>query len=288
MNNLKISAIIPVFNEEKIVFKVISELKEILKKCNDSHEIIVIDDNSTDQSGKILQTIEGINLIQHPKNRGYGASLKTGIKNAQGEWILIVDADGTYPLDSILDLYKYLNKYDMIVGARTGKNVNIPFFRRPAKKFISLLANFLSGQKIPDLNSGLRFFKKELALNYFHLFPERFSFTTTITLALISDEYLVKFIPIDYFKREGKSSISPLKDFFYFISLVVRIVSYFRPLKVFASLSLALFFSAILFFIYCFYFLHIIADTTLVIVSMASLQIFLSGLVAELIVKSRK
>lgn len=288
MDKIKLSAVIPVFNEEKAVFDIINELKNVLDKLNTSYEIIAIDDGSSDKSGEILKTIEGIKLIQHPLNRGYGASLKTGIKSAQGEWILIADADGTYPLNSIPELYSHLNQYDMVVGARTGKNVNIPFFRKPAKKFISILANFLSGQKIPDLNSGLRFFKKELALNYFHLFPEGFSFTTTITLALISDGYLVKFIPIDYFKREGKSSIRPLKDFIYFTSLVVRIVSYFRPLKVFASLSLSLFFLAVLFFIYCFYFLHIIADTTLVIVSMASLQIFLSGLIAELIVKSRK
>jgi len=288
MDKIKLSVIVPVFNEEKIVFSIINELKNVLNKLNISYEIIAVDDASRDKSGEILKTIEGINLIKHPQNRGYGASLKTGIKAAQGEWILITDADGTYPLNSIPELYKYTNDYDMVVGARTGKNVSIPFFRKPAKKFISILANFLSGQKIPDLNSGLRFFKKDLALNYFHLFPERFSFTTTITLAFISDGYLVKFIPIDYFKREGKSSISPLKDFIYFTSLVVRIVTYFRPLKIFALISFLLLFLGIIIFVYGFYFLHVVADITFIVLALAAIQTFLSGLIAELVVKSRK
>jgi hypothetical protein len=129
----------------------------------------------------------------------------------------------------------------MVVGARTGEHVKIPFFRRPAKWFIGKLANYLSGYRIPDLNSGLRLFRREIAERFFTLFPDGFSFTTTITVASMSSDYAVKFVPIDYFKRVGKSSISPLRDFFGFMLLVVRLVTYFKPLNVFLPAAMVLF-----------------------------------------------
>ena len=168
-----ITAIIPAYNEEFSIKETIEKLNKMtagLKK-----EIIVVNDGSSDGTGKILGNIKEIRVIGHEKNKGYGASIKDGILQAKGEWILIIDADGTYPTESIPTLLRYIKDYDMVVGARIGRNVNIQFVRKPAKWLISKFANYICQEKIPDLNSGLRIFKKEIALRFFELFPDGFS-----------------------------------------------------------------------------------------------------------------
>ena len=155
------------------------------------------------------------------------------MSQAQGDWIVITDADGTYPVEEIPTLLHDIPSYDMVVGSRTGKNVNIPFFRKPAKWIIGKLANFMAGKKIPDINSGLRVFNKAKAMEFMKLYPSGFSFTTTITLAFMTRDYTVKYIPINYFKRKGVSTVRPIKDFVGFITLIFRIIMYFKPLKFF-------------------------------------------------------
>jgi polyisoprenyl-phosphate glycosyltransferase len=283
-----ISVVIPVYNEETSVLSTIKQVKEVMDRSNQEYEIIAVNDGSKDRSKEILEQIKNIQVINHPYNIGYGASLKTGIKKSKGNYILITDADGTYPIADIPRLLKHLNNYDMVVGARTGKNVKIPLLRRPAKKIINIIANFMSGHKIPDLNSGFRLFKKDLCLEFFHLYPQKFSFTTTITLAFLTSGYSVKYIPTDYFNRKGTSSISPVKDFVGFINLIIRITTYFNPFKIFFSLSLLLLILAIIIFFYTSIMLGRIMDTTVMVVFLSSLQIFLFGIIADLIVKTRK
>jgi len=235
-----VSVIIPAFNEADSIKDVILEVRSVMDAYGTGYELIVVDDGSTDGTSAALQGMDVV-VVTHPENKGYGASLKTGIRGAAGEIIVITDADGTYPASEIPGLVSHLrdNGYDMAVGARTGKDVNIPLLRRPAKFFLKKLADYLSETKIPDLNSGLRAFRKELAIKYFHLLPQGFSFTTTITLALLSDGYNVVFVPIDYHVRKGgKSKISPLRDFANFTLLIVRVSCYFNPLKVFLPASL--------------------------------------------------
>jgi glycosyltransferase involved in cell wall biosynthesis len=242
MENINISIIIPVYNEAKSVKGTIDAIKNIIRDMNRyNFEIITINDCSKDNSKEILDKIEGIEVIHNITNKGYGASLKKGIKKSRGEWILITDADGTYPIDAIPSLIKYINKYDMVVGSRTGKISNIPLLRKPAKWFLNMFASYLAQTKIPDLNSGLRIFKKDIALRFWNLFPERFSFTSTITMACLTNGYDVKYVPINYYKRKGKSSIHPIKDFIGFNNLLVRLTIHFRPLKVFIPSSLILF-----------------------------------------------
>ena len=129
----------------------------------------------------------------------------------------------------------------MVVGARTGEHVKIPLLRRPAKRFLQMLANYLAQKKIPDLNSGLRVFRREIAERFYDLFPEGFSFTITITMAALTSNYRVKFLPINYYRRKGKSTIRPARDFMGFLSLIVRMTVYFNPLRVFLPASLLLF-----------------------------------------------
>jgi glycosyltransferase involved in cell wall biosynthesis len=234
-----ISVVIPAYNEAGSIKDVIEELESVLSGAGILHEIIVVDDASTDGTTAALIG-QDITLLTHQENKGYGAALKTGIRASKGDIIVITDADGTYPVSRIPEMVKGLREdgYDMVVGARTGKDVNIPLIRKPAKFFLKKLADYLTETKIPDLNSGLRAFRKELAIKYFHLFPNGFSFTTTITLALLSDGYNVLFLPIDYLKRKGSSSKIRPRDFTNFILLIIRVICYFNPLKVFLPVSL--------------------------------------------------
>ena len=232
-----LSVIIPAFNEEASIGTTIEQVRQVLADIPGEHEIIVVDDGSSDHTVDIARH-SGTKVVCHPVNRGYGAALKTGIRLAQRQWIGIVDADGTYPVADIEKLWAYTSDYDMVVGARTGKDVTIPLLRRPAKWIILKLANYLTGLHIPDLNSGLRLFTKELAERFFSLYPDGFSFTTTITVAALCSAYRVRFMPINYFKRVGKSTISPLRDFTGFVFLVIRLVTYFKPLNLFLPTAL--------------------------------------------------
>lgn len=228
---MKLSVLIPAYNEEESIQDTVKRVKKTLPDA----EVIVINDGSNDRTGKILEKIEGIKVITNYYNLGYGASLKKGLKEASGDWVAITDADGTYPIEDLPKLLKSVPSVDMAVGSRTGKNVHIPFFRKPAKWIIGVLANFMSGKKIPDLNSGLRVFNKQKALEFIKLYPSGFSFTTTITLAFLTNDYTIEYLPIDYFKRKGKSTISPIKDFVGFITLIFRIILNFKPLKFFLA-----------------------------------------------------
>src|SRR3990172_4026787 len=237
----QVSIIIPAYNEEKSIKEVILKIQQRLSSSEIESEIIVIDDCSIDNTLKTVEELKDVKVIQHSKNMGYGTALKTGIKNSKFETLIIIDADGTYPDNAIPSLIDEANTYDMVVGARTGENVNISSLRKPAKWFLNKLANYLVQEKIPDLNSGLRLLKKEIVKKYFEILPSGFSFTTTITLAMHSDGYNIKYIPINYFKRTGKSKIKPLRDTLNFIQLIIRTILLFNPLRVFNPISFSLF-----------------------------------------------
>jgi len=281
-----ISIIIPIYNEEKNIVQTIEEIREVMDKSKEKYEIITINDGSTDKSSFILSKIKGIKTIHHIKNKGYGASIKTGIRNSKGTHILIIDCDRTYSPYEIPKLLKYKD-YDMVVGSRTGKHVKVSFERGMAKKLLILTAKFLTGKKIPDLNSGLRLFKRELADEFFNFFPDGFSFTTTITIATLTNSKEVLYIPINYYQRKGKSKIRPM-HFFTFLHLILRIVTYFKPLKTYTLVSLLLFSLAFLIFLYSFFVIGRVTDITIIVIVLSSLQIFLFGILSDLIVRSKK
>ena len=226
-----ISVVIPAFNEEAGIATVIAELRRVLGEHQISPEIIVVDDGSTDATARNARSA-GARLLQHRSNRGYGAALKSGIANAANDLIVITDADGTYPAEYIPRLVEQLERADMVVGARTGRNVRIPLVRKPAKLVLNWLANYLTNSKIPDLNSGLRAFRRGVVAQYFPILPDQFSWTTTITLAMHCDHYAVDYVPIDYRKREGKSKIVPW-DAGSFLVLILRTAMLFRPIRIF-------------------------------------------------------
>jgi glycosyltransferase involved in cell wall biosynthesis len=228
---MNVSVVIPAFNEEQGVAGVIRELRGVLLRHGVEFEILVIDDGSTDHTAQAAAAA-GARVYRHRSNRGYGASLKSGISAALHDYIVITDADGTYPCEYIPEMLERLKRADMVVGARIGSSVKIPAVRRPAKWVLNRLANFVTGAKIPDLNSGLRAFRRDVAMQYFTILPNQFSWTTTITLAMHCDKYAVSYLPIDYRARKGRSKIVPW-DAGGFAVLILRTVMLFRPLRIF-------------------------------------------------------
>lgn len=280
----KYSVIIPAYNEAGAIRKTISEIKSLSNKL----EIIVVDDCSTDNTRKLIDPTS-VKLICHPINMGYGAALKTGIKHAHNENIIITDADGTYPNHLIPELIKEYEKNDsdMLIGARVGKEAKIPLVRRPAKWLITRLAEFLSGSEIPDLNSGLRIMKKDALNKYLNILPDGFSFTTTITLAMITNNYKVNYFTIQYYKRQGKSKIRPIHDTLNFMLLIFRTVMYFNPLKVFLPISMTLLLTGTVLIIFQGIVYHNIA-TISILIALSGLQLLALGMIADLIDKKTK
>jgi glycosyltransferase involved in cell wall biosynthesis len=230
-----VSVVIPAYNEEAAVREQVDTIRRVLNSRGIVHEIVVVDDGSQDRT--LEEAVKSqARVLKHPANRGYGAALKTGILAAKYDAIVIADADGTYPADEIPNLLAQLETADMVVGARIGAEVHIPAIRQPAKKFLGWLAARIAGQPIPDLNSGLRAFRRECVRQYFSILSNRFSFTTTVTLALLADDYLVAYHPINYYQRVGRSKITP-RHFMDFTILVLRMAMLFQPLKIFAPLA---------------------------------------------------
>jgi glycosyltransferase involved in cell wall biosynthesis len=229
-----VSVVIPAFNEEGAIAAVIAELRELLQAAGMEPEIVVVDDGSRDGTAAAARAA-GARVLQHRSNRGYGASLKTGIAAASHERVAIIDADGTYPAEHLVELFAELEHADMVIGARTGPHVRIPLMRRPAKWFLHRLASYVSKAHIVDVNSGLRVFRREVVMQYFPLLPDQFSWTSTITLAMHCDNYAVQYVRINYRERTGASKIVPW-DAGSFAMLIVRTAMLFRPLRVFLPL----------------------------------------------------
>ena len=235
---LEFSIIIPAYNEAKIIGQVVKELKSYLAQKNYPAEIIAVNDGSTDQTEKILRNITGVRVINHPYNKGYGAALKTGAQNAQSDWLLWYDGDGQHQPEFIEKLLEFTDRYDMIIGARTGYQG--PLLRRPGKKILHWLANYLTGRKIPDLNSGLRLVRKKAFRNFSHIFPNGFSISTTITLAFFREGLNVKYVPITVSKRTGKSFVKTSDGLRAFM-LILRTIILFSPLRIFLPISALIF-----------------------------------------------
>jgi len=287
-----ISIIIPAFNEEESVGSVISRIKDVLLKDDIQHEIILVDDGSSDGTSIIAEKA-GARVIRHNENIGYGAALKTGIRAAKNEKLVITDADGTYPAEAIPELLKKLDTADMVIGARRSQNKNIPILRKPAKWILNRLARYITGQHIPDLNSGMRSFRRSFILDYFSLLPDKFSFTTTITVAALCDRYTISYHDVEYEKRTGKSKVVAW-DFVSFVTLVLRLSMLFNPLKVFVPVALFSFLLGIAKLVFDIavaiqnaggitfsLFIHRVVSTSSLMLLLSGLQILLIGMMAD-------
>jgi glycosyltransferase involved in cell wall biosynthesis len=234
-----VSVVIPAYNEGPHVAAQVRSVAEAMKASGWEWELIVVDDGSADATAQEASAA-GARVLRKARNEGYGAALKTGIAAAQHGWILITDADGTYPSAAIPALLGHAARNEMVVGARVGEKVHIPLARRPAKWFLTRLASYLAGMRIPDLNSGMRLMRKALVKRYEHLLPQGFSFTTTITLSCACNGHPMEFVPIDYARRLGASKIRP-RHAYDFLLLILRTIVLFHPLKFFLPVGALLF-----------------------------------------------
>jgi len=238
-----LTIVVPIFNEIGALPRAVGRLGALLAKLPEGSELLLVDDGSTDGSGEFLAglaEVPGRRVLRHARNRGYGAALKTGVRAAGNPVVAITDADGTYPLGKIPELAQAMTREDaaMAVGARPMRQVAA--IRRPAKTALRWLAEYLTGQPIPDLNSGLRVFRREDALRLVRLLPDGFSFTTTITMALMTEGERVVFLPITYRTRTGTSKIRPIRDTAGFAMLILRTTLAFHPMKVFGPVGFGL------------------------------------------------
>jgi len=278
-----LSIVIPAYNEQAMITKVVKDIQSATKSLKP--EIIVVNDGSTDNTRATAEKIKGIKLINHPYNKGYGASLKTGIRNSIEDYVLIIDADGQHQASDILRFYKLRKKYDMIIGAR--KNITSKLRSIP-KVMLGLFANYLAGRRLHDLNSGFRLMNKEMALEYLKLLPNKFSFTTTITLLAVDGGFSIQYIPIIVNHRKtGRSTMHPINDTLNILLLIIRSTMLINPLKVFIPASFVLLIVGLLWVIYG---LEIYASfprsaTTIFIASMFT---FFFGLIADQISQMRR
>jgi glycosyltransferase involved in cell wall biosynthesis len=237
----EVSVVLPCFNERDHVELEVKRIRAALEGAGLSYELVCVDDGSTDGTREVLAAMGGIRTILLPRNQGSGTARRIGTQQARGQVVVWTDADLTYPNERIPELVAQLDDtYDQVVGARRSEAGSYKLLRVPAKWAIRKLASFLTNTEIPDLNSGLRAFKRSVAEPYLRLLPSGFSCVTTITLAFLSNGHPVKYVPIDYFKRAGRSKFHPLKDAYNYIVQVLRMVMYFNPLRVLMPVALTL------------------------------------------------
>ena len=239
----QLSVILPAYNEQEAIAGVLGEIVEALSDEPIRYEILVVDDGSTDLTASLAEQFARacwqcpVRVIRRPGRGGAGAARKLGIRQARGKIVVMLDADGSYTAESIPELLAHFPAYDQVNGARTSEQGTLPWLRRPAKWMIRKLACYLTGHKIPDLNTGLKAFKREEMLRWLWVVPDGFSCVTTMTLAFLTNGYAVKYVPTAYKRRIGRSKFHPVKDSLSYLATVLRMVLYFRPLKVFLPLS---------------------------------------------------
>ena len=289
-----VSIVLPCHNEQGHVVTEVTRICAAMDVSGYDYELIAYDDASTDETLSRLQEAAAqfphLRIVAFRRNGGSGTVRRIGTQEARGQIVVWTDADMTYPNERIPELVAMLEKdpdTDQVVGARTSEEGSHKLLRVPAKWFIRKLAERLTGTHIPDLNSGLRAFRRQVALPYLRLLPPGFSCVTTITIAFLANQHDVRYVPIGYAKRAGTSKFHFVKDAYRYILQVLRMVMYFNPLKVLMPIALALLGLGVLKGIYdlVVHPVHIADDTVLIFVS--GLIIATLALLADLIVRSR-
>lgn len=286
----KASVVVPVYNEEEAIAGDLEVIRRAMDESRWDYEIIVVDDASTDETAEIVQRFEGVKLLRHRENRGGGFARNTGIRASSGDVIVVTDGDGTYPNQDIPRLLEAMEQkdLDMVVGARRKEAGTLKVLRLPAKWFIRKLAMFMSGFNIPDLNSGLRAMRKDRFMEFIKLLPWGHSWVSTITLAMLSSGYYVEYVDIDYYPRKGTSTFHPIKDTFGYMTLVIRTITWFNPLKVFMPIIVLLGLGGLAKFIYDMVIHPFYLTSNTVILLLTFLQVLVLGLLADLIARRGK
>lgn len=283
----KFTILLPCYNEYAAIGATVNALTAALNTRFD-FEIIAVNDGSSDDTGPALRALAAqdarIHLIEHDHNRGYGAALKSGLRQARGDYVAIIDADGSYPVADLSTLLELSADYDMVVGARTGEAVAHSRLRLIPKYFMRHWVSWIARARVPDINSGLRVFRREVAERFVGILPDGFSFTITITLAMLTSYYRVHFHPISYANRVGISKIQPVRDTLRFLTIIARTGMYFAPMRVLAPTVLVLLLGALASFLYDVFVLEDLTDKT-VLLFLFTLNTGMLALLADMIDK---
>lgn len=280
LNTSKVSVVIPAYNEEKVIDKTVKRILELYP----TFEVIVVDDGSSDRTAQKAKNV-GAKVIRHPYNIGNGAAVKTGIRNAKGDYVVLMDGDGQHRPEDIEKLLKEAKRYDMVVGARSGKS-QASLGRRFANWCYNKLASYVGKFKVEDLTSGFRVFHRKTVLRFLYLFPNTFSYPTTSTLAYLRSGLTVKYVQIETQRRVGKSKINIVRDGVRFILIIMKIATLYSPLRIFLPLSALFFIIATTYYGYSFYTMHRFTNMSALLYSV-SIMIFLMGLISEQITQMR-
>lgn len=241
MSDQGISYIVPAYNEESSIIDTLQRLIRILSELEMPYEIILVNDGSRDRTKELAEQFSQVKVVSHPINIGYGNALKSGIKSAKYEWIGIVDADGSYPIEEIPHLVKEMqNGFDMVIGSR----INTGQMDKPIKKIFrwiyKTMLKLVVKNTIEDANSGFRLFKRDMAVTLLPFLCGTFSFTTSLTILAMGNSNFVKHIPIEYHPREGQSKVNHFRDTIRTIQYIVQGITFFNPIKFFIILSLGM------------------------------------------------
>ena len=288
MTELDVSVVLPVYNERGHLREEIDRIRAALEASKYSYEIIVIDDGSNDGSEVDLPNIADIRLIRHRTNQGSGAARRTGTRAANGRVVVWTDVDMTYPNDEIPWLVDQLEGYDHVVGARRTEEGTVKLLRKPAKWFIRKLASYLTETDIKDLNSGLRAFRRDVAMQYVHHLPKGFSCVTTLTMSFLANGYSVGYVPINYFPRAGKSKFHWWSDTKRYILQVIRMTLSYNPLKVFLPFGGLLFAVGLVKLGFDWSSRDFRLSTNTLLIFFAALQVTTLGLLADLVVRATR
>jgi glycosyltransferase involved in cell wall biosynthesis len=294
-NSLDVTIVLPCYNEQDHVMLELERITAAMDASPFSYELLVIDDKSTDRTLSVLQAalprFPHVRLMPFRRNGGTGTARRIGTVEAYGRTVVWTDADMTYPNERIPEFVQYLvdnPDTDQVVGARTSEQGTHKLLRVPAKWVIRRIAERLSSTKIPDLNSGLRAFRRDASLPYLRLLPPGFSCVTTITLAFLSNQHNVDYVPIEYAARAGTSKFHFTRDAYRYILQVLRMIMYFNPIKVLMPLALWIFGIGIVKGIVDVVRYHFRLTTNSVLLILTGLIIGAIALLADLIVRSRE
>jgi glycosyltransferase involved in cell wall biosynthesis len=276
---LNVSIIIPAYNEAESITDVIGRVRMIMNQLNRSYEVLVIDDGSKDDTATRAKSV-GAHVISHPYNIGNGAAVKTGIRNAKGKVLVMMDGDGQHNPEYIPQLLEKISQYDMAVGARTSDS-DSRFHRNMANRFYNVFASYICKRKIQDLTSGFRAIKADIARQFVALLPNTFSYPTTITMATLRSGYSLVYLPIKADRCAGKSKIKLIRDGSRFFLIIIKIATLFSPMRVFLPVSFTTFLIGLGYGLYKIFFLDVRYGPTSAMLITMSVLIFMVGLVSE-------
>jgi len=281
----EVSIIIPVYKEGLTITPVIEEISDVMKNSNRSFEIIVVDDGSGDGTAEKVREA-GVRVILHPYNIGNGAAVKTGIRNAEGAYLVMIDGDGQHDPKMIPYLLEKLYTYDMAVGARTTGSIQ-SFPRRLANGIYNLCASYVCKRKIMDLTSGFRAIKSDIAKRFVYLLPNTFSYPTTLTLALVRAGHSLTYVPIETKQRSGKSKIKPFQDGARFFLIIIKIATLFSPMRVFLPVSALMFLVGFCYGLFKIFVLEGRYGPTSAMLMTMAVVVFMVGLVSDQVAQLR-